>query len=246
MTHPTFVLIHSPLVGPLTWSLVAVDLRDRGYNVLVPELIDDDRETTPLWRQHTDSVIRAIRATNPTRPMVLVAHSGAGALLPAIGHALDVNVAGYCFVDAVIPIDGLTRLDLLETESAEFAREFRQHLTGGGHFPEWKADDLAPILPDPAIRRQMIAELRPRSLPFFTEPIPVSPAWPDAPCAYLQFIASYATYANRARNAGWNLRTIDGGHFHMLVDPVAVAETLIALTEPGAAPGSAPPPTSDI
>ncbi len=28
-----FVLIHSPLVGPLTWSLVAEDLRRRGIGV---------------------------------------------------------------------------------------------------------------------------------------------------------------------------------------------------------------------
>ena len=240
MTHPTFFLIHSPLVGPLTWALVATELRERGIDVIVPELIDNDRNETRLWRQHVDSVISAINASQIEQSLVLVGHSGAGALLPAIGRELGGAVAGYGFVDAVIPVDGMNRLDLLETESAEFAREFRQHLQSGGRFPEWIADELTAILPDPTIRHQMVAELRPRSLPFFTEPIPVSAGWPDAPCAYLQFTGSYDTYAHQTRAAGWRFRAIDGGHFHMLVDPVAVAEAISALTLPGTDGGGAP------
>jgi hypothetical protein len=33
-----FMLIHSPLVGPFTWSLVAEELRARGQEMFVPTL----------------------------------------------------------------------------------------------------------------------------------------------------------------------------------------------------------------
>ena len=49
-----FVLIHSPLVGPLTWSLVAEDLRRRGIDALVPTLHDDDTGL-PYWPGVTEA-----------------------------------------------------------------------------------------------------------------------------------------------------------------------------------------------
>ena len=35
-----YVLIHSPLVGPLTWKLVAEEMRRRDIEVIVPTLVD--------------------------------------------------------------------------------------------------------------------------------------------------------------------------------------------------------------
>jgi hypothetical protein len=61
------------------------------------------------------------------------------------------------------------------------------------------------------------------------EPIPVFPGWPDAPCGYLRFRPGYAVPAAEAAARGWACREIDGGHFHMLVEPVAVADALLGL-----------------
>ena len=52
----TFVLIHSPLVGPLTWSRVAAEMRIRGQNVLVPTLEDSPESRDPFWKQHAELV----------------------------------------------------------------------------------------------------------------------------------------------------------------------------------------------
>ena len=44
-----YVLIHSPLVGPLTWKLVADQMRQRDMEVIVPTLVDaPDFERTLL------------------------------------------------------------------------------------------------------------------------------------------------------------------------------------------------------
>jgi len=224
-----FVLIHSPLVGPLTWSLVAEDLRRRGSEVVVPILRDSDSSDVPCWRQHVASAAQAVESLPRDRALVLVGHSGAGPLLPAIGESCGRHVGAYLFVDAALPLDGQSRLDEMEADDAEFAAQLRRHLASGGRFPDWSEEDLRAILPNDRLRRDMVAELRPRSLTFFEERIPGFTAGPDAPCAYLQFSDPYVQAATRARQAGWAYRELDAGHFHMLVDPATVAGILLEL-----------------
>jgi hypothetical protein len=227
--NAAFALIHSPLVGPLSWAPVAAELRRRGVTAVVPALDDDGGGRTPFWQQHAEAASRALRAEPAASPLVLAGHSGAGPLLPAIRERLDRPAAGYLFVDAGIPRDGASRLDLLARELPEAAEPLRAHLAGGGRFPEWTDEDLQEVIPDRALRRGVLAELRPRPLTFWEEPIPAFPGWPDAPCGYLRLSPAYAVPAAEAQERGWACRTLDGGHFHMLVDPVSVAGALLAL-----------------
>jgi hypothetical protein len=127
------VLIHSPLAGPVTWSLVAEDLKARQIDALVPELIDRDNRPAPYWRQHVESVIQALEAIPQHRQIVLIGHSGAGPLLPAIGESAKHPVAGYVFVDAGIPIAGKSRLDLMAEEDPEFAVQLQWRLSRANH-----------------------------------------------------------------------------------------------------------------
>ncbi len=228
-----FVLVHSPLVGPLTWRLVADELRHRGFEVVVPSLGDFEESGTPYWQQHAASIAQALQSVSTDRPLILVGHSGAGPLLPAIRQMINHRVAAYIFVDAGIPIDGASPLDLRALESPEMAQQSRQALASGERFPNWSDKDLAEVIPDAKLRQGMLAELRPRPLAFFDEPIPVFDGWPDAPCGYLLFTPTYAyeVFAARARREGWAYREIDAGHFHMLVEPTAVADALIGLVE---------------
>jgi hypothetical protein len=80
----SFVLIHSPLVGPLTWSLVAAELRRRAIEVVTPTLRQWEDSAEPYWQQHARAVASALRVVAPDRAPVLAGHSGAGPLLPAI------------------------------------------------------------------------------------------------------------------------------------------------------------------
>ncbi len=221
-----FVLIHSPLVGPLTWSLLAEELRQRGVATVVPTLVDDDIGAVPFWRQHAEAVARRVEQEPGDCLLVLVGHSGAGPLLPAIRQAAARPAAAYVFVDAGFPVAGKSRLDLMASEDPEFARPLRQHLASGERFPSWSEEDLREVIPDPRLRRGMLKELRPRPLAFFEEPIPVFAGWPDAPCGYLRFSPAYEAPAEHARRLGWAYREITAGHFHMLVDPSTVATTL--------------------
>jgi hypothetical protein len=224
-----YALIHSPLVGPLTWRPVADALRRRGIEACVPTLEDTENSGLAYWRQEVESAARALRSVPADRRLILVGHSGAGSLLPAIRQALDRPVAAYLFVDAGIHVDGLSRHDLMAAESAEIAEQFKARLATGERFPNWSEEDLREIIPDDDLRRGMLAELRPRPLAYFLESIPIFSKWPDAPCGYLLFSSTYAPFADRAQRDGWPCRKIEAGHFHMLVEPEVVAGTLIDL-----------------
>lgn len=223
----TFVLVHSPVVGTLTWSLVATTLRDRGFAVLTPELSDNG--SSPFWRQHVAAVVDACRDLAEDEPVVLAGHSAAGLLLPAIGDALPQPVAAYLFVDAGLPIDGLSRLEVIDEEDPELGERFRNMLADGGTFPNWSEDILAPLVPDPAMLSALMRDIRPRPLAFFTEPITVPERWPDAPCGVLQFGDPYDRTV--ARIDDWPVIKLDAGHFHQLVDPEATVDAMLELLE---------------
>lgn len=217
-----YILLHSPLVGPLTWSRVADEMRARGLKVLVPALEDSPGSKEPFWKQHAESISRSLGKLPGDTSVILVAHSGAGPLLPVIRQSIPHLVLAYVFVDAGIPRNGATRLDLMESEDLDWANDFQQKLEAGGYFPTWSMDDLQEVIPDDSLRMQMVAELHPRGLEFFTEPIPVFDGWPDAPCVYIQFSAAYEKPAAQAWEAGWPVYEQQAGHFHMLVDAEAV------------------------
>jgi hypothetical protein len=226
-----FVLVHSPLVGPLTWAPVAEALRQWGHDALVPVLRDTDDDDRPYWQQQVASAVQALTAVPADRALVLAGHSGAGALLPAIGQTAGHRVATYIFVDAGLPLDGTSRLDEMAISAPELAQQLRTHLAAGGRFPEWGEEDLRDVIPDDGLRRRLMAELQPRPLAFFAEPIPGFAQGPDAPCAYLQFGTAYAPAGARAQRDGWAYRHLAGGHFHMLVDPAGVAAALVDLAQ---------------
>ncbi len=218
------VLVHSPLVGPFTWSLVAKSLQAGGFEVLVPVLTDGGETPPPYWQQHAESVRQALVSIPQEHPLVLVGHSGAGSLLPVLAQAARHPVTAYLFVDAGLPHPGKSQLE-------EMPEELRRLLAEGTRFPNWKDEDLREVLPDGRARQQLLAEVRPRPLDFFEEVLPEVSGWPDAPGGYLLFTEGYRPSLEQAKSAGWPSRTVHAGHFHMLVDPAAVAATLVELMQ---------------
>lgn len=222
-----YVLIHSPLVGAFTWKLVADEMRHRGLSVIVPVLNDSPDSKEPYWKQHVDSVAQAVKHLPKNESVTLVAHSGAGPLLPAIRAAIPNSINAYVFVDAGLPKNGATRLGMMLEEDSEWAGQLQAKLERGGRFPTWSSDDLREIVPDENLRRQLVAEIHPRALDFFTEPIPVFQGWPDASCIYILFSPPYVSAEVQARRDGWKTHKLEAGHFHMLVDAKAVADIII-------------------
>jgi hypothetical protein len=207
-----FVLVHSPLVGPLTWGPVA----DR-LDAVVPSLVD---LRPPYWRAIAERVAGFI-----TEPAILVAHSNAGLFVPVIAAAAP--VAGCLIVDGRLPGHTGRMHDFLWPM-----------VDGDGLLPPWTEwwgeAGVAPLFPDEA-RAAVCAEVPRLPVAYFEEQIPVPPGWDTKPCGYLRFSDTYAPEAEEAARRGWTVEHLPGLHLHQLVDPDAVTQRIIAMTRSWAA-----------
>jgi hypothetical protein len=220
-----FVLVRAPLAGQTTWSFVADELRSRGLLAVKPDLPDAREVGPPYWPHYGAAVGRQLIDLPEKASLVLVGHSGAGLMLPLVRQAtMNRKVDRYVFVDAIVPEDGV--IPDVDDYFAGIAKD--------GLIPPFSDAALRAMgLAENAVRQRLLAELRPLPFAVYQEPVPVFAGWPDAPCGYVRFkqtlAAAYQPYVDRALREGWAFRELDGGHFHMLVDPAAVAETLIDL-----------------
>lgn len=229
------VLVHSPLTGPAAWGSLPEVLRDRGHDVVVVDVSDDDGP--PFASRFVARAALQVRTSTADRPSVLVGHSGAGYLLPLLGaarRAARATVTGYVFLDAGLPPSRPTsRLDLLRQEGAPEVDVLAATLAAGGRYPDWSDDDLHDPVPADGPRAALVASLRPRGQAFFIEPVPVAPDWPDAPCGLLRLSPAYDRSLRLARQRGWPViegpAGRPGGHFAALVDPASVADDLEVL-----------------
>jgi hypothetical protein len=219
----TWVLVHSPLVGPMTWEPVAEELRRAGARAVAPDVGDAEAPEAPFWRYHAETVAGTLASLPASARLFLAGHSGAGPLLPAIAAALGRPVAAYLFVDAGLPAGGRPPMG-----DGSFEACLRDLYASGGRFPSWTEEDLREDVPDPDVRRRLVAGLRPRPWAYWEQPIAVPAGWPDAPCAYLRFTPNpaYDAAAEEARRRGWPGQDLPGGHFHPLVAPAAVAAAM--------------------
>lgn len=199
-----------------------------GFDPVTPSLTTADNVQPPYWKRHAEIVAHSLEHVPAHQDIILVGHSGAGMLLPSIREEIGRPVSAYIFVDAGIPEHMKSRLDLFG--SVEAAEDFRRSASSG-FIPSWTDDDLREVIPDNRLRERFVNELRPTPLLIYEEPIPVFDGWPDAPCGYIQFSPVYNQPAGLAQQKGWVFRRLEGGHFHMLVDPQGVTAALIDLVE---------------
>ncbi len=224
-----FVLIHSPLVGPSTWTPVVGELERRGRQVVVPSLLGAATAPSPQWRYCID----AVRAATSTlsRPIVLVGHSGGGLLLPAIAGAVTPAVSRLIFVDSGVPAS--------TGETPQVPPSFLAHLRTlavNGILPPWSSwfgdEAMRGLVPDDATRAALERELPSLPLSYFEQSVPSPAGWDRVPCAYLLLSDAYGDAASEARAREWPVEEIAGAqHLHLVVAPATVTDVLIQLAD---------------
>jgi len=230
----TWLLIHSPLVGPGTWSRVAALLRRSGEEAVIPDL------TPTLAAEGCHAVLQAELVAGPVKggAVVLVAHSAAGPLLPLIAQRLNwqgVTVTASVFVDAGLPHPGRSAMDVLPTPAVEQLRL----MAVDGWLPPWTSwwspEQLQAMLPDAQLRKLMI-ESSPRvPVSLLMEALPAVEEDNLGTCSYIRLSAPYESLAQKAEQAGWRVGRIDANHLAILTSPGEVFEAMRELGT-GAAP----------
>jgi pimeloyl-ACP methyl ester carboxylesterase len=225
---PAFVLIHSPLVGPTTWSPLVGELERRGREAAAPSLLGIADAPAPQWRHGAEAVHAAAKRLE--HPVLLVGHSAAGPLLPVIAEALTGQVAGSVFVDAFLPP---------ARGSAPLAPpRLTQHLralASNGVLPPWWSwfgeETMRELVPDESLRAALEEEMPRLPISYFQASVSMPQGWSEGPCAYLLLSSYlYRESAADARRRGWPVAEVaGGGHLAMVTDPVPVTEALLRL-----------------
>jgi hypothetical protein len=227
---PILVLIHSPLVGPMTWRPVAARVRTLGYPAMVPSLAGVVDDEGPYYRKVARRVSDVARQARPEGPVILVGHSGAGSLLPVVGEAVG-NVDAAVFVDAILPHPGCSWFDTAPRE----LREQVGALAVGQRLPPWhrwfSAEAVAALLPDENMRARFISELPEVPVAYFEESAPAVDGWPPGACGYVQLSEAYEREAGEAERRGWLTLREPLDHLALLTRPDAVAALLTRLVD---------------
>ncbi|WP_157244350.1 alpha/beta fold hydrolase [Nonomuraea typhae] len=218
----TYVLVHSPSVGPATWLPVAGKLG----RAVVPDLTAVGTGAPPYWPR----VVEAVRSAVPDEgPLVLVAHSNAGLFVPVIKEGLGERVVACVFADAHLP----PRSGLVKVAGEEFLPFLRELAGPGGVLPRWSEwwseSDVVAMLPDPVARERVVAEQARLPLAYYTQLVPVPAGWDAVPCGCLWYGPPYDEVAEEAAGRGWPVTRVPGGHLQQVTDPGSVAEALLKV-----------------
>jgi hypothetical protein len=221
---PTDVLVlPSPLLGPAAYRPLAAALTRRGAPARVAELPPD--------RLSPDAVLAAfVEQVRHSGASTLVAHSNAGYYVPAV--RAQAPVAGVVLVDAALPLGTGESTLLAPPQLGELVAGLPQEKGLLPPWPRWwDPADVAALFPS----RDWLAQVTgaaPRLPPaYFTTAVQVPSRWEERPAAYLGFGGTYAEELAFARGAGWPVRVLDGHHLHLLAEPDATAEAVLALRE---------------
>jgi hypothetical protein len=204
---------------------VAAELRRRGHAADAPAWLALSDIVEGYYHGLTAGLADTL--TPGAGGLVLAAHSGAGALVPALAARLGGRVAGVIYVDAILPHPGRS---WFETAPAEM----RERLRAGAQMGElpawdewWPPGALDRLVPEAAQREALVAELEPLPIGYFEEAAPSQTL--HAPAAYLQLSGAYDDEGKVAGRYGWPLVRLPLHHLAMLTNPEAVATALESL-----------------
>ena len=139
MMPTTFVLVHGAWHGGWCWDTVSAGLRAQGHACLAPTLRGLAHRAAALTPEldadaHVDDIAGLVEALD-LRQVVLVLHSYAGLLGPALQARLGDRIAHHCFVEAVVPSPGQCMLDLVAPAAAQRFERAVQERGDGWRLP---------------------------------------------------------------------------------------------------------------
>ena len=219
-----FILIHSPLVGPLLWKPTAAALTSTGCAAIVPRITSPADRAGSYVRLHVDQIVDQLPDL-PDPDVFLVAHSGAGALLPALRGQVAFSPA-MIFVDCDLPEQGKSRFDQFP---ADVHAAFQAEASSGMLPVLWSEADLQSTLVCADIRRRFVEEMRPTPLRVYEEPIPVGVGAEERAHGYVLLTGQYRDSFDIASARGWITERYESSHFHPLNDPVRMAGMLVRV-----------------
>ncbi|MFJ9442868.1 alpha/beta fold hydrolase [Kitasatospora sp. NPDC101235] len=223
----TYVLIHAAAVDAWYWGPLAAELRERGHEVVAPDLPCED-ESAGL-AEYADAVVAAIGER--TGQLVVVAHSFGGFTGPLVCGRLPVDL--LVMLQAQVPAPGESPGAWWENTGYWADRRQADAARGVAEGAEEDVRSLVVHDTPAALAEEFIAEHQRQQSPApFGKPWP-SAAWPQVPTRFLmssddRFFPAAFLRRHVEERLGFRPDEMPGDHCPMLGHPKELAERLEA------------------
>ena len=231
----TFLIAHGAWSAAWAWKKMRPLLQARGHALYTPTYTGLGERAHLASREvglqtHIADVLGTLEFED-LRDVVLVGHSYGGMVATGVADRARARLRRLVYLDAFVPRDGQSLLDLLPADVRERMREAARTAGDGWRVPpnpvppDTSETDLAWLMP-----RRVMHPLR-----AFEEPIRLTGPEDAAPRAYIYCtrIAPsdvFGPFAERARReAGWQYLELEASHSPNVTAPEALAALLEKL-----------------
>jgi pimeloyl-ACP methyl ester carboxylesterase len=240
----TCVLIHPAWFGGWCWKKLTPLLRARGHEVFTPTLTGLG-ERAHLARPeigleiHIRDVINVIECED-LRNVILVGNSSGGMVIAGVADQVPERIAHMVFLDAFVPTDGESMLDLLPPDRRSALETFVQKEGDGWLLPRFASPPWEKLVTETwqvtekADLEWILPRLRPTPFGHFKERVKCrNPAAARLPRTYIRTQwphPGFDRYAGNASQAtGWQLRKIASSHLPYITHPTELAALLLEV-----------------
>ncbi len=229
----TIVLVHGTTAGGWVWRDAITKLRAAGHEVYAPTLTGLGERVHLLTRgvgldTHISDVVNLLRFEE-LQDVILAGHSYGGMVITGVADQVPERIAHLVFLDALVPENGESLLDLM---SADRRRDAEQNVQAQGE--GW----MVPVSSGSTDRP---GRNTPHPYKSWADPIKLAhAARGNIPCTYVRFSADKQPNANfqqamatswqRVQGGGWRIYEVDTVH-QIMADPAPKSEILLRLLD---------------
>jgi pimeloyl-ACP methyl ester carboxylesterase len=233
----TFVLVHGGWGGGWEWRTVARLLAAHGHEAFTPTLTGLG-ERRHLGGPHVDldthiEDIQAVIETEDLHTVTLCGQSYGGMVIGSVADRLAERIAQLVYIDAFVPRDGESILDLLPPAFAQRIRDLALEAGDGWQVPlPFDAGEVAEAFPGEAGRRYA-SRLSPQPIGTFTGAARLTGAADALPHTYVRCTGHdafeetvFASSLRRASDLGWRILELEAPHDAQVLAPERLVELL--------------------
>ncbi|MFT4564076.1 MAG: pimeloyl-ACP methyl ester carboxylesterase [Gammaproteobacteria bacterium] len=236
---PIVILVAGGFHGGWCWRRVAEPLRKQGWRVYTPSLTGlADRAhllTSEVNLETHVCDITGLITAEELENVILCGHSAAGSVITVAADRLPERIAGLCYLDASMPLDGQSLLDFIGDSQGVPAvfREQAQKHGDGWRIPAGVPFDAGGFgVTDPADATWVNRRMTAHPLAAFEDRLELSGAWESIKtrryirCEKFQIAHGEPLIARLEADPKWQTERWDCGHSPHVTEPARVIEAL--------------------
>jgi pimeloyl-ACP methyl ester carboxylesterase len=234
MTAMTTILVaHGAWSAGWVWKKMHPLLNAAGIRLVAPTLTGLGERVhlaTPATdlAMHVQDLLNVVKFEDLDR-FVLLGHSYGGMVATQVADHIPQQITKLVYLDAFVPRDGQSLLDLLDVDTA---RGFRERVRAGDG---WRAvPNPAPPDTSPADVAWIEARRVPQPAKTFESPARLTRGDTHVPRTYIRCLRTYGNevfgqFSARAKQEGWACHGMDASHSPHVTAPEALAALLATV-----------------